>query len=84
MKILLLDASDIANIYTECITSGYKLRPDNAKGIYRDSDDWVMVDYGTTRAQIHRDRYERSGYQPPVIRLPSKEEFQMTQPSLRP
>ena len=48
-------------------------------GLYRDVDDWVMVDYGTTRAQIHRDRYELSGYKPPFLQLPANDESERPQ-----
>ena len=41
-------------------------------GLYRDADDWVMVNYGTTHAQIHRERYELNGYRPPFFQLPAK------------
>lgn len=47
-----------------------------AKGVYRDSDGWVTVDYGTSRMPIDRDTYEENGYLPPFDKLPSKEEYE--------
>ncbi len=50
-----------------------------AKGLYRDSDGWVMVDYGTNRAPIPRDRYDEQGYAPPYDALPTQEQYEASQ-----
>ena len=42
------------------------------RGIYRGSDDQVMVDYGTYRTFIPRYRYEINHYQPPYDQLPTQ------------
>lgn len=45
-------------------------------GIYLDGDQWVMVEYGTHQAPLPRDEYEESGYEPPYVMLPSKEDYE--------
>jgi hypothetical protein len=45
------------------------------KGLYRDEDGWVMVDYGNHQAMIPRDQYEAKGYEPPYEKLPTEEQY---------
>jgi hypothetical protein len=49
------------------------------KGLYRDGDSWVMVDYGRHRQSIPRDLYETRGYKPPCEELPTAEEYNAAQ-----
>jgi hypothetical protein len=47
-----------------------------AKGLFRDDDGWVQVDYGSSSAPIPRDQYEANGYQPPFDRLPLRKDYE--------
>lgn len=44
-------------------------------GLYRDDDEWVMVNYGQHQAPIPRARYESEGYSPPYVELPTKQQY---------
>jgi hypothetical protein len=46
------------------------------KGLYRDKDGWVIVDYGRHRAPIPRDQYQARDYAPPYGQLPTQEEYE--------
>ena len=46
------------------------------KGLYREIDGWVQVDYGTIRVSIPRKKYEVSGYEPPYDQLPMQDEYE--------
>lgn len=41
-----------------------------AKGVSRDGNGWVTVDYGNKRMPITEDRYREAGYEPPFEALP--------------
>ena len=47
-----------------------------ARGIYRDHDDQVMVDYEKYRTAIPRRSYDANRYEPAFDQLPTKEEFE--------
>jgi hypothetical protein len=51
------------------------------KGLHRESDECVMVDYGKHLIPIPRKRYEVNRYQPPFEALPTKEEYDALQAS---
>jgi hypothetical protein len=46
------------------------------KGLYRDKDGWVMVDYGRHRAPIPRDQYQARDYTPLYGQLPTREQYE--------
>jgi len=45
------------------------------KGLYREPDGWVQVNYGRNLVAIPRKRYELSGYGPPYYQLPTKDDY---------
>jgi len=45
-------------------------------GLYRDKDDWVLIDRGDARGLIPRIQYVAMGYLPPFDALPTKKEHE--------
>ena len=45
------------------------------KGIYRETDGWVRVNYGKFQISIPRRKYEAIRYEPPYAQLPTKNEY---------
>ena len=50
-----------------------------ARGLYRDQQGWVMVEYDKHQASIPHDRYVANGYQPPYDELPTQEKYNHAQ-----
>jgi hypothetical protein len=50
-----------------------------AKGLYKDAQQWVMVDYGSHRAPVQRATYEANGYKPPYQDLPTEDQYRATE-----
>jgi hypothetical protein len=46
-----------------------------ATGLYKTSDDFVAVDYGTHVDQLVRSKYEASGFRPTYAQLPTESEY---------
>jgi hypothetical protein len=46
-----------------------------ATGLYRDPEEWVMVNYGAHQAPITRKEYDKNGYMPLYVDLPTKDEY---------
>ena len=50
-------------------------RGEMAKGLYKDAQQWVMVDYGSHRARVQKTTYEANGYKPPYQDLPTEDQY---------
>ena len=50
-----------------------------AKGLYKDAQQWVMVDYGSHRAPVQRATYEANGYKHPYQDLPTEDQYRATE-----
>ena len=50
-----------------------------AIGMFRSSEGWVQVNYGTSNFPIPREKYEQKGYKPDFDKLPTQAEYQAAQ-----
>jgi hypothetical protein len=45
------------------------------RGLYRESDKWVMVDYGERQESLPKEEYEKASFEPIAEMLPSKADY---------